>query len=79
MPTRQVFSPARMVFAGIGVLLLVSDLDLPLVWASAGVIPSILRQLLKSMQAKVLLSSSSSTLKISSDGSKFLSRSHKHQ
>ena len=79
MPTRQVFSPARMVFAGIGVLLLVSDLDLPLVRASASVIPCILRQLLKSTQAKMLLSTSSSTLKISSDGSKFLSRSHKHQ
>lgn len=34
MPTRQVFSPAKVVFAGVGILLLVSDLVSPLMRAS---------------------------------------------
>ncbi len=70
MSIRQVFPPAKLVFAGVGVLLLVSgfvySLAQPLMMLSA------LRQLKMSLQAKISSSTSSDALKVSSRGSGFI-------
>ena len=69
----QVFSPAKVIFAGAGVLLSVSDLVCLLVRVL--VTPRVRRQPKTSKQAKISLSISLSASKISSDDSRFTRRS----
>src|SRR6266702_3154940 len=70
MSILQIFSPAKVVFAGVGVLLLVSGLVHPLVRALVTL--SVLRQLRMLLHAKTSSSTSSDALKVSSDGSRFI-------
>jgi hypothetical protein len=63
MPIRQVFSPAQVIFAGAGVLLLVSALGCVLVRIL--VTRGVLRQLRTSKQAKISSSISLNASKIS--------------
>ena len=69
MPIGQAFSPAKVIFAGAGVLLLVSTLVYSLV--SALVTLVVYRRLGMSNTAKMSLSISSSAFKVSFEDSKF--------
>ncbi len=74
MSIRQVFSPAKAVFAGVGVLLLVSGLVHSIVRTLVTL--SILRQLKMSLRAKTSSSTSSDVSTVSSVDSRFIRKSH---
>jgi hypothetical protein len=76
MSIRQVFSPAKLIFAGAGVLLLVSALVYSLVPALVTSGTRIHRRLWMSKQAKMFLSMSSSASKISFEDLKFTPMSY---